>query len=191
MNTDQTDWNGLYVPNVNKTFIQRDPAHNHYYFPPSDPLILFLNLTRAPFNQLAVRQAINLAIDRSKISTIGESGYEPVAHPTGLILPADKQFLDPTYANAQLTMNTTQASQILASRAIRQGSDGILVGSGRKEAVVHMRRRVGLHRLGYRLPDHRAAISSRSASRSMSPINQPRHGPGGHRERQLRHGHLV
>ena len=46
MNTDQTDWNGLYTPDVNRTFVQRDPAHNHYFFPPSDPLILFLNLDR-------------------------------------------------------------------------------------------------------------------------------------------------
>ena len=102
MNTDQTDWNGLFTPDVNKTFVQRDPAHNHFKFPPSDPLILFMNLTRAPFNQLPVRQAINLAIDRSKISTVGESGYEPVAHPTGLILPAMINNSTFTYANAAL-----------------------------------------------------------------------------------------
>ena len=133
MNSDQSDWNGLYVPNVNKTFIQRDPAHNHYDFAPSDPLMLFLNLKKAPFNQLAVRQAINLALDRSKISTIGESGYDAVAHPTGLILPANKQFLDPAYANTQLTMNTSQASQILASAGYKAGSDGILVGPDGKK----------------------------------------------------------
>ncbi|HEX6799806.1 MAG TPA: ABC transporter substrate-binding protein [Ktedonobacterales bacterium] len=133
MNTDQTDWNGLYVPDVNKTFIHRDPTHNHYIFPPSDPLILFMNLTKFPFNQLAVRQAINLALDRNKIATVGESGYEPVAHPTGLILPADQQFLDPTYANSSFTVDPTQASQVLASAGYTKGSDGILVGPGGKK----------------------------------------------------------
>jgi peptide/nickel transport system substrate-binding protein len=48
MNSGQTDWNGLYTPDVNKTFVQRDPAHNHYFFAPSDPLSLFLNLTKSP-----------------------------------------------------------------------------------------------------------------------------------------------
>ncbi len=133
MNTDQTDWNGLFVPNVNKTFIQRDPAHNHYYFAPSDPLMLFLNLKKAPLNQLAVRQAINLALDRNQIATIGESGYDAVSHPTGLILPANQQFLDPAYANAQLTTNTSQAKQILASAGYKAGSDGILVGPDGKK----------------------------------------------------------
>lgn len=132
MNTDQTDWNGLYTPNVQKTFISRDPAHNHYSFPPSDPLILFLNLKRAPFDNLAVRQAINLAIDRNKISTIGESGYEPVAHPTGLILPADKQFLDPTYTSAAFTVDANKAAQLLASAGFTKGSDGVLRGSNGK-----------------------------------------------------------
>src|SRR5258708_37199230 len=107
MNTDQTDWNGLYTPNVAQSFVHRTPAHNHYYFPPSDPLILFLNLTKAPFDKLAVRQALSLAIDRNKISTVGESGYEPVAHPTGLILPAAQQFLNPTYANTTFSAPDT------------------------------------------------------------------------------------
>lgn len=136
MNTDQTDWNGLYTPNVQKTFIARDSAHNHYSFPPSDPLILFLNLKRAPFNSLAVRQAINLAVDRNKIAAIGESGYEPVAHPTGLILPADKQFLDPTYANATFTVDTSKASQLLASAGYTPGSDGMLNGPNGKPLAI-------------------------------------------------------
>src|SRR5262249_15424576 len=136
MNTGQTDWNGLYVPDVNKTFIQRDPAHNHFFFPPSDPLILFLNLKRAPFDQLVVRKAISLALDRNKINTIGESGYDAVSHPTGLILPANQEFLDPNYASAAYTQDAAQASQLLASAGYTKGSDGILVSPGGKRLSI-------------------------------------------------------
>jgi peptide/nickel transport system substrate-binding protein len=136
MNTDQTDWNGLYVPDVNKTFINRDKAHNHYYFPPSDPLILFMNLTRAPFDQLVVRKAISLALDRSQIGTIGESGYDGVSHPTGLILPDNQAFLDPTYASLSYTRDVAQASQMLANAGYTKGSDGILVGSDGKRLSI-------------------------------------------------------
>jgi peptide/nickel transport system substrate-binding protein len=133
MDTDQTDWNGLFVPDVQKTFIQRDPTHNFYYFPPSDPLMLFLNLTKSPFNQLVVRQAISLALDRGKIGSVGESGYDAVAHPTGLILPANQQFLSPTYANASFTYDQNQASTLLANAGYKKGSDGILVGPDGKK----------------------------------------------------------
>lgn len=138
MNTDQTDWNGLYTPNVQKTFIGRDSAHNHYFFAPSDPVMLFLNLKKAPFDQLPVRQAISDAIDRGKISSIGESGYEPVAHPTGLILPGAKDYLDPTYANAAFTLDPNQASQLLAGAGFKKGSDGNLVGPNGKKVSVNL-----------------------------------------------------
>src|SRR5258707_2046427 len=42
MNTGQTDWNGLITPDVNKTFLQRDSAHNPSSLPPSEPLILLV-----------------------------------------------------------------------------------------------------------------------------------------------------
>jgi peptide/nickel transport system substrate-binding protein len=137
MNNDTTDWNGLYVPDFNKTFVSRDPAHNHAFFAPSDPLILFLNLKKAPFDNLAVRQAISFALDRSKISTIGESGYDAVSHPTGLILPGQQKFLDPTYASAAYSQDLNQAAQLLAGAGYKKGSDGMLVGPGGKKFTIN------------------------------------------------------
>ncbi|HEY7092796.1 MAG TPA: ABC transporter substrate-binding protein [Ktedonobacterales bacterium] len=136
MNSGQTDWNGLYTPDVNKTFVQRDPAHNHYFFAPSDPLILFLNLTKSPFDKVDVRKAISLAIDREKIASIGESGYTPIAHPTGLVLPANKDFLDPTYASLTYKKDATQAAQLLTNAGFKKGSDGILVGPDGKKFTI-------------------------------------------------------
>ena len=130
MDKDKTDWNGVFPQHI-KDFTNH--SYNHYSFPPSDPLMLFLNLSRSPLDQLPVRQAINLAIDRSKIDTLGELGFEPPANPTGLILPADKQFLDPTYTNASFSVNTAQALQILANAGYSKGSDGIMVGPGGKK----------------------------------------------------------
>jgi peptide/nickel transport system substrate-binding protein len=137
MDADQTDWNGNFQAQLDTLFVKRDPAHNHYYFAPSDPLMLFLNLTKAPFNNPVVRQAISLALDRNQIGTIGESGYDAVSHPTGLILPAAQQFLDPTYASAAYTYDPNQASQLLANAGYTRGSDGILVGPGGKRLTVN------------------------------------------------------
>ena len=95
LSTGQLDWSGVFSSDLDKTFVNRDPAHNHYWFPPGNVVMLYLNLSKAPFNNLAVRKAISAAIDRSAISTQAELGYEPVASPTGLVLPANQAYLDP------------------------------------------------------------------------------------------------
>jgi peptide/nickel transport system substrate-binding protein len=121
------DWTGLFTPNVERTFVNRDPAHNHYWFPPSDIVMLYLNTGKAPFNQVAVRQALSAAIDREQIYKVAENGYEPVAHPTGLILPTDQKYLDPQYANLAFKQDGAKAAMLLEAAGWHKGSDGIYV----------------------------------------------------------------
>ncbi len=128
MDQGNVDWNSIFAPNLQNTFVKRDPTHNHYWFPPSDVLYLLVNLKKSPFDQLAVRQAISLAIDRQQWSTIAESGYETPASPTGL-LPLDQQYLDPAYQNLKFTVDTNKAMQLLEGAGYHQGSDGIFVDS--------------------------------------------------------------
>ncbi len=129
------DWTGLFTPDVNKTFAQRDPAHNHYWFPPSDVITLYPNLTKYPFNLLAVRQAISAAIDRNTLYRIGENGYEPPSHPTALVLPANQSFLSSTYAHTSFALDTARASSLLGRAGFKKGSDGIYVDkNGRRLA---------------------------------------------------------
>jgi len=121
------DWTGLFTPDVNKTFANRDPVHNHFWFPPNNVVTLYLNLTKYPFNLPAVRQAISSAIDRDKLYRIGENGYEPPSHPTALVLPANQSYLSSTYAKAAFSMNTARAASLLESAGFAKGSDGIYV----------------------------------------------------------------
>jgi peptide/nickel transport system substrate-binding protein len=81
----QIDWTNLFIPDIDKTYVALDKQHNHYWFPSSDDVMLYLNLTKAPFNDLQVRKAVSLALNRDNISKLGEDGYEPPAHPTGLV----------------------------------------------------------------------------------------------------------
>ena len=132
------DWTGLFTPNVNKTFVSRDPVHNHYWFPPNNVVTLYLNLTKYPFNTLAVRQAISAAIDRNKLYNVGEGGYEPPAHPTGLVLPANKNFLSPTYANASFAVDTAKVASLLQGAGFRKGNDGIYVDKSGKRLAFNI-----------------------------------------------------
>lgn len=130
----QIDWTNLYIPELDKTYVALDKQHNHYWFPSSDDVMLYLNLTKAPFNDLQVRKAISLALNRQNISTLGESGYEPPANPTGLVGEAIKSYIDPQYAQLQFTQNATQAGQTLASDGWVKGSDGFYAKNGQQLA---------------------------------------------------------
>jgi peptide/nickel transport system substrate-binding protein len=129
----KVDWAGLFVPNLQQTFVSRDPAHNHYWFPASDMVLLYLNTAKYPFNLLPVRQAISYAIDRQKLYKIGESGYEPVASPTGLVLPENKSYLSPDYANTNFTLDPNKSVQLLQSAGFTRGSDGIFADKNGKK----------------------------------------------------------
>ncbi len=127
------DWTGLFTPNIQQTYVSKDPAHNHYWFPNRNIVMLYLNTAKAPFNQLTVRQAISSAIDRQQIYKIAESGYEPVSSPTGLVLPANQSNLDPTYASTSFSLDPAKSTQLLSSAGFTKGSDGILADkSGKK-----------------------------------------------------------
>jgi peptide/nickel transport system substrate-binding protein len=59
------------------------------WFAAVNTVTLYPDLNAFPFNQLAVRKAFSLAIDRKDISVTGEYGTEPVAtNASGLTLPA-------------------------------------------------------------------------------------------------------
>jgi peptide/nickel transport system substrate-binding protein len=131
---DQIDWTNLFVPNLDKTYVALDKQHNHYWFPSSDDVMLYLNLMKAPFNDLQVRKAISLALNRQTISKLGEAGYEPPANPTGLVGEALKSYIDPQFANQQFTQNTSQAGQTLESDGWSKESDGFYAKNGKRLA---------------------------------------------------------
>ncbi|GCE23744.1 ABC transporter substrate-binding protein [Dictyobacter kobayashii] len=89
----------VYVPNLDRNYVQKDTANHHFWLAPNATLMFYPNNAKKPFNQVAVRQAISQALDRSKMSKVAENGYMQVANPTALILPSAKDFLASNYAN--------------------------------------------------------------------------------------------
>ncbi len=131
--SNRTDWAGIPAHDVQHLYVDRDPAHHHYWFEPVDSDILVVNTTEYPLNQLPVRQAISLALDRSKMSKVAEQGYEPVANPTGIIPSEQKQYLDPAYSNLTFKYDTAQAMSTLEKAGFTKGPDGIFVDKNGKK----------------------------------------------------------
>jgi len=95
------------------------------------------NLNKWPTNQLAVRQAISLAINRSLLAQEGEAGLEqPVLNATGMPLPTFQAWVGPV-ANLtnSATANAAAAEQVLTKAGFTKGSNGFFQKNGQTVAL--------------------------------------------------------
>jgi peptide/nickel transport system substrate-binding protein len=112
----KAQWGGQFIPNIDKYYVAKDKANNHYWYPPTTNVSLAFNLKHTVPGNLAVRQALAYAIDRDTVSKVGEGGYQPAANQSGIVLPTFKQWYDTDLAKQyDYTPNQEKAEQLLAS----------------------------------------------------------------------------
>lgn len=112
----KAQWGGQFIPSIDKYYVARDPANNHYWFPPTANVSLAFNLKHPVTGNLAVRQALAYAVDRNTVSKVGEAGYEPAANQSGIVLPTFKAWFDANLAKQyDYAQNQAKAKQLLAS----------------------------------------------------------------------------
>jgi peptide/nickel transport system substrate-binding protein len=125
------DWMGTgWTPAFDQQFKSKDPQHNKTWFFPSNTVMLYLNLYKAPFNNLLVREAISAAINRDNLPQ-GVALYAKPANPTGII-PARKDWIAPEYQNATFQYSVSQAQAYLKQAGYTQHSDGYFYDSSGK-----------------------------------------------------------
>ena len=71
----EIDWGSNFIADVDATFVAANPETNHYWYPANDAIHLYVNTKEAPFNDLRVRQALSMALDREAIVDIAAYGY--------------------------------------------------------------------------------------------------------------------
>jgi peptide/nickel transport system substrate-binding protein len=130
--TGQAQWGSQFIPNIESFYTSKSPD-NHYWFPPIANVTLIPNLTVPGLNNAAVRQAMAYAIDRNRVSQIGEYGYEPPANQTGIVTPTFSSWEDTSAASQyDYTYNPAKAKQILISAGFKLGSNGIFASPSGK-----------------------------------------------------------
>ncbi|HEY6875111.1 MAG TPA: ABC transporter substrate-binding protein [Candidatus Dormibacteraeota bacterium] len=126
----QAQWGGQYIPNIDTYYVAKDPQHNHYWFPPIDNINVWFNLTKAPFDNKLVRQAIAYSINRDDVSKKGESGYEPAGNQTGVLSPTFDSWIDKSQAaKYNYKFDPAKAQSLLQQAGYTKGSDGIYADS--------------------------------------------------------------
>jgi peptide/nickel transport system substrate-binding protein len=120
--TGKAQWGSQFIPNI-KSFYLSKSSDNHYWFPPTINVSIFINLKDPILKNVAVRRAMAYAIDRKRVSQIGEYGYEPPANQTGIVTPTFSSWLDRGLAS-KITYNPSKAISILKAAGFKM-SDGV------------------------------------------------------------------
>lgn len=134
----QIDWTGNYIPNLQKDFISKNPSTNYAYEGADSSNALYPNLSQFPTNQLPVRKAIDVALNRTAIDTQGESGLEaPVLNASGITQPAFTAWLSPSLKSDNLpaTGDPAQAASILTAAGYKKDSAGFFALNGKEVDV--------------------------------------------------------
>ena len=122
-------WGAQYIPAINSFYKSKSPNYN-YWFPPTVNVSIIPNLTNPLLKDVKVRQAMSYAIDRQKVSTIGESGYEPPANQTGIVTPTFSSSLSNSAVSSWGNgYDPAKATSLLQSAGFHMGSDGIMANA--------------------------------------------------------------
>jgi peptide/nickel transport system substrate-binding protein len=132
----QIDWTGNYIPGLQKDFVSTDPAHHQYWEAAGGDESLEPNLTKWPGNQLAVRQAVSLAVNRTLLASEGEAGLaSPISMSGGLTLPTFQAWAGPVSSDTMpTTSNAAAAEQVLEKAGFTKGSNGYFEKGGQTVA---------------------------------------------------------
>ena len=127
------EWGGQFIPNIDTSYIAKDSANYHYWFPPVHNVNLLFNFNMAPLDNKLVRQAFAYAIDRGSVSQKGEYGYEPAGNQTGVITPTFRTWVDTAAAaKYNYSFNPARAASILQHAGFTKNSSGVFQDSAGK-----------------------------------------------------------
>lgn len=114
------------IPNPEQAFASKDPELNHFWYAPAGSTVLTFNLTKAPFDDAAFREAVSQGIDKDEISAKATYGVMAPASQTGLKLPYAENLLPEAYAGQDtvIPFDTAKAEEMLDAAGYAKGADG-------------------------------------------------------------------
>jgi peptide/nickel transport system substrate-binding protein len=130
----QADWTHNFVPNVEKAYIAKDPKHFHaFYATTAYPISLMFDTQQYPYSLVAYRQAVSMAIDRQKVSKLGEYGYAPATDAIGIDGLFKSWVTDKAVraeAKRLATYNPTAAKKLLTDNGFTYKGDKLIDPKG-------------------------------------------------------------
>jgi len=131
------DWTGNFIPGLQKDFVSTAPQYHHFWEAPGSTNALMPNLNKWPTNQLPVRQAISLAVNRSLLASEGEAGLEnPVTNTSGITLPTFQAWAGPAASDTVAAAGSAAAAEkVLQNAGYKKNSSGFYALNGKEVTV--------------------------------------------------------
>lgn len=125
-------WGWTFISDYKNVYVSKDPDHYNQFSPTGLGIdALYLNTTTAPFNDVAVRKAVQLVLDRQVISDTSTSGVSaPVTSVTGLPSPAGDDFTADAYKGKTYKTDVDAAKKVLADAGYTLDGDTLKDPSG-------------------------------------------------------------
>jgi len=124
---DEVDWAGNFVPAIERVYVDRAPEHHHYWFPlTGSSIFLYANTRRAPFDDVRVRKALSMAIDRDLLVDVAIYRYSRPCDATALS-DAYAAWHSPEIAASGdwVQYDVARANDLLDEAGFERGPDGI------------------------------------------------------------------
>jgi peptide/nickel transport system substrate-binding protein len=139
----KADWTHNFVPNVERAYIAKNPRYYHaFYDVTAYPISLMFDTGQYPYSLIPFRKAVSMAIDRKKVSKLGEYGYAPPTDAIGL-----SQLFPKWVTNAKIkadakrlaAYNPTAARRMLTQSGFRYDRNRLLDPRGNRVSfTVHV-----------------------------------------------------
>ena len=123
----EVDWAGAFVPEIDRIYVARDPAHHKYWHPLGPSWFVYANTQRPPFNDVRVRKAMSMALNRELMLEV--SNWAAFADPdpgTGLSdYYAAWRSAEVEQTVDWMAYDPTGAEALLDEVGMRRGDDGL------------------------------------------------------------------
>lgn len=133
LTTGKLDWTGQFIANPDSVTAGGRIGTANYQ---QDPTVIMTCANadlgcKGPQTDPAVRQAIDLLLDRGTIAQKAFAGLTAAANPAFVLLPRDQQWLsDPAYGDSPQSPDVAAAQEVLEGAGYTKGADGIYAKGG-------------------------------------------------------------
>lgn len=122
----EIDWGSNFIADIDNTFVAADPENNHYWYPANDAIHLYVNNKEKPFDDLQVRKALSMALNRDEIVDIAAYGYPTANFNAGGIAELYAPFVNKSISEKYkelTTYNPEKAKKLLDDAGYKDSDD--------------------------------------------------------------------